>query len=88
VAVAQSGQPLKAGYTVKKVTDWRTARAVYQPRWNTVEFLESPLRESGVVGAALFNLPLNGKWSDLTALFHIFQGGDNLKLKLVELHPM
>ena len=47
------------------VTDWRTAQGGNPNRMQEVTWYEP--NESGIVGAVAFDLPLNGRWSDLTA---------------------
>ena len=46
------------------VTDWRTAQGGNPDRMQEVIWYKP--NESGLVGAVAFDLPLNGRWSDLT----------------------
>jgi hypothetical protein len=43
---------------------------------------------SGSVGQVWFDLPLNDRWSDVTARFTIRQDGDSLYLELDDVHVM
>jgi hypothetical protein len=53
-----------------KVTDWRTARGGnLKPTKYVKRYKPSSLKMMGAIG---FDLPLNGKWSDLTADFVFF----------------
>jgi hypothetical protein len=53
-----------------KVTNWRTAEGGNpKPNQFVVRYKPSDLKIAGAVG---FDLPLNGKWSDLTADFVFF----------------
>ncbi|HEV2695195.1 MAG TPA: hypothetical protein VG347_20040 [Verrucomicrobiae bacterium] len=53
------------------VTDWRTARGGNPAPVQYVTWYKPS--DSGFVGAVGFDLPLNRKWSDLTADFVIFE---------------
>jgi|CXWL01.1.fsa_nt_gi hypothetical protein len=52
------------------VTDWRTARGGNTEPWRSVTWYKS--NSSRLAGAVEFDLPLNGKWSDLSADFAFF----------------
>ena len=60
-----------------------------QPR-HYVEFFDEPIKIDGsnqkAVGEIWFDLPLNGKWSDLTATFEIRQDHTATVLVLNEVH--
>jgi len=58
------------------VTSWRTAKGGYPAPRHQVTWFEP--NDIGMVGVVVFDLPLNGKWSDLTAYFVYF---DNKKLE-------
>jgi hypothetical protein len=55
------------------VTDWRTARGGNPEPTRTVTWYKP--NSTGLVGAAAIDLPLNGRWSDLTADFVWFDTG-------------
>jgi hypothetical protein len=61
-----------------KVTDWRTAKdGNPKPRRKVIRYKPNGLK---MAGAVEFDLPLNGRWSDLTADFvyydkEVFQEG-------------
>jgi len=58
------------GETTFKVTDWRVASGGNpNPKKEVTRFEPSTL---GLLVAISFDLPLNGKWSDLTAEFVVF----------------
>jgi hypothetical protein len=64
------------------VTDWRTARGGNPKPLSTVTWYN--LNSVGLRGAVRFDLPINGKWSDLTADFVFFEndnGGYRLALE-------
>jgi len=58
------------------VSDWKTARGGYAAHKQKVIWYKQ--NSVGLAGAVEFDLPLNGKWSDLKADFVFF---DNKKLK-------
>ena len=53
------------------VTDWRTAKGGNPSPRHSVTWFEP--NSTGLVGVVQFDLPLNGKWSDLTADFVWFE---------------
>lgn len=56
------------------VTDWRTAQGGNPEPARGVEWYEP--NSVKMAGAVSFDLPLNGRWSDLTADFVFFEGND------------
>lgn len=42
----------------------------------------------GAVGIVQYDLPLNGKWSDVTALFDVLSADDLLELRLDDIHVL
>ena len=48
----------------------------------------SPPNASGCTGDVIFDLPLNGEWSDLTALFWIYNREGSLVLQLDDVHVL
>ena len=64
------------GITDFKVTDWRLAKdGKPNPRQRVIRYKPN---DTKLAGAVEFDLPLNGKWSDLTADFVFF---DNPKFR-------
>ena len=76
---------LYPGVTEFEVTDWKTARGGNpNPKQEIIWYKPN---ESRLAGAIAFDLPLNGKWSDLRADFVLFETDDSesLLLRLEEL---
>ena len=78
-----SVEPMRDGSTYK-VTPLETASGGPRPthevdRWGP---------DRGLVGEVWFDLPLNGKWSDLTATLGIRRDDDVLSLELHDIHVM
>lgn len=48
----------------------------------------NPPNASGFTGDVMYTLPLNGEWSDLTALFSIFSREGFLVLQLDDIHVL
>jgi hypothetical protein len=75
------------GVSVFAVSDWRTARRRNaEPKREVVWYKPTQVRMRGAVA---FDLPLNGRWSDLTADFVLFDGdkqNDGYILRLEEIH--
>jgi hypothetical protein len=73
------------GATDFVVTDWRTACGGNPEPLNTVRWFNP--NSVGLRGAVSFDLPLNGKWSDLTADFVFFENNDeSYSLHLEEIY--
>ena len=53
----------------------------------TVNRWEEP-NDVNCIGAVQYDLPIDGHWSDLTALFEIVQDGDWLALELDDVHVL
>ncbi|MGA9997156.1 MAG: hypothetical protein WBP93_17190 [Pyrinomonadaceae bacterium] len=59
-----------------------------KPR-HSVDWYDPELKEEGeVVGVVHFDLPINGVWSDLTAILNIEKGHDFLSLELEDIHVL
>jgi hypothetical protein len=75
------------GVSVFAVSDWRTARGGNaEPKREVVWYKPNTVRMRAAVA---FDLPLNGRWSDLTADFVLFEGdkrNDGYILRLEEIH--
>ena len=56
------------------VTNWRTAQGSNPEPARSVQWYEP--NSVKMAGAVSFDLPLNGRWSDLTADFVFFEGND------------
>lgn len=56
------------------VTDWKTAKLGNPFPEQKVEWYLQP---APLAGAVSYDLPLNGRWSDLTADFVLYQSGDD-----------
>jgi len=76
---------LYPGVSEFEVTDWRTAGGGNpEPKQEVVWYDPNSTK---LAGAVAFDLPLNGKWSDLTADFILFEthASEGFLLKLEEL---
>jgi hypothetical protein len=49
---------------------------------------DNPNRQSEYLGMAAFTLPLNGEWSDVTAMFDIVEADGGLVLELEDIHVL
>ena len=62
--------------------------------YKDIRLFDSPMKQSqhdlgvDVIGDVHYDLPLNGRWSDLTASFKILQGSDFLMLELNDIHVL
>jgi hypothetical protein len=75
------------GVTDFVVTDWRTALGGNPKPLKLVTWYKP--NSTGLRGAVRFDLPLNGKWSDLTADFVFFEHNDEgYSLALEEIWSM
>lgn len=74
--------------SIYRVTDMATASGATGsfPR-HEVDRLDRPATD-GRVASVWFDLPLNGRWSDLTATFVVRQLDESLVLELADLHVM
>jgi len=76
---------LYPGVTDFAVTDWRTAVGGNQDREQIIEWYD---QSSPIAGAISYDLPLNGRWSDLTADFVLYaRQDDGYILCLEEIRP-
>jgi hypothetical protein len=72
------------GVTDFVVTDWRTAHGGNPKPLSTVTWFNP--NSVGLRGAVSFDLPINGKWSDLTADFVFFENNnEGYRLALEEI---
>ncbi|MDE9449038.1 hypothetical protein J3R80_00965 [Aliiroseovarius sp. Z3] len=69
-----------------EVTSVDEAQGGPKPRWE-VEWFEQPGTD-GRVGEVSAELPLNGTWSDLTAIFEIYLRDDKYALVLNDIHVL
>jgi len=67
-----------------RITSFASAKGGPKPR-HRVERFETA-QEDGRIGYVLFDLPLNGQWSDLTATFGVYRYEDRVVLSLNEIH--
>jgi hypothetical protein len=75
------------GVTDFVVSDWRTASGGNPEPLKIVTWYQP--NSSNLRGAVRFDLPLNGKWSDLTADFVFFENNDSgYSLALEEISSM
>lgn len=56
------------------------------PRYEVVLLEHPATEEDAVIGEVWFDLPLNGRWSDLTATFEVCQKRGAVHLVLNEIH--
>ncbi len=80
-----SHDPMKDGSTYR-VTSCKSAtgRETHYQRINRYDSVDA----SSFAGDAMFDLPLNGAWSDLTALFWILSREGSLVLQLDDVHVL
>jgi len=67
-----------------RITSLASAKGGPEPR-HCVERFETA-RDDGRIGHVLFDLPLNGEWSDMTATFGVYRYEDSVVLSLNEIH--
>lgn len=77
--------PMKDGSTFR-VTSCKSATG-RENHYQDVNRLDVPAASS-FTGDVMFSLPLNGEWSDLTALFWILKAGGFLVLQLDDVHVL
>ena len=75
-----------------------TATAVHEGDnhkiYKDIRLFDSPVKQSqhhidvNIIGEVHYDLPLNGRWSDLTASFKILQESDFLMLELNDIHVL
>jgi len=87
------GLPLEEGATeIFKVTKRETAEADGSKIYKDIEYFDTPYQHETpgfmVIGYTWFDLPLNNKWSDLTAVMNILQSEEYITLELNEIHVM
>ena len=81
--------PMKDGSTFQ-VTSWETATRTPsspQKQYTAVEHYSLPA-VNGAMGYVHFDLPLNGSWSDLTAIFSFFNVEGFIVLQLDDVHVL
>ncbi|MBC7881931.1 MAG: hypothetical protein H7Y37_11430 [Anaerolineae bacterium] len=71
-----------------KVTALDSAVGDLKPRHEVTRYDQSDEPNSLIIGDIWFDLPLNGAWSDLTALFDIVLLEGTLVLQLHDIHVM
>jgi hypothetical protein len=79
-------EPLKDGAKFR-VTSIRS-NPVGNPMCEIEWYGDDPNKPQAYVGDIAFDLPLNEKWSDLTALFHIVEVDGELMLELGDIHVL
>lgn len=77
--------PMKDGSTFR-VTSWKTATGREKHYQDVVRY-DSPAADHSL-GDVHFDLPLNGEWSDLTAIFSFFNHAGFLVLQLDDVHVL
>ena len=83
-----SPTPYEDGQTFH-VTPLEEVRANDKKPTQDVQWLDSESDEPfPIVGYVWFDLPLNGDWSDLTAIFNIRTNGNGLVLELNDIHVL
>jgi hypothetical protein len=89
VANYGSIEPLKGGstYRVTSLTD-RSLTQHPNPYQNVWRYGDNAQRDKNHIGDVHFGLPLNGEWSDLTAIFNIVRLNDTLTLQLDDIHVL
>jgi hypothetical protein len=82
------GLPHEQGETKYVVTDWRTASG--KDRGGELDLYDKHVESGGYtqLGHAYYEVPLNGEWSDLSAVFRIVKYEDGAALLLEEIHVL
>jgi len=80
-------EPAATG-TSYRVTPLETAIGELSPRHEVDRFDDMPGGVVGLVGMVWFDLPLNGRWSDLTATFYGERRDATLVVELNDIHVM
>jgi len=78
---------LLVGYEPDHITPVEEAQIGELVPHHTVDRTE-PQAGSAVAGVVEFDLPMNGAWSDLTAIFWIMRHPEGLVLELYDIHVM
>lgn len=92
------GSRVSPDSSVWSITPWETATIDVQspePDWDVqpshdVHWSDEPNMDLDppLLGYVWFDLPVGGKWSDLTATFYILEIDDRLALELNDIHVM
>ncbi len=79
-------EPRKDGATFKvtSLKDNPEGEAFHGVEW----YGDDPNKPAEYLGVAAFTLPLNGEWSDVTAMFDIVEEGGGLVLELDDIHVL
>lgn len=76
---------------IYKITAINKAKLVDRnKRYQDVNYFEQPLdyteKKAQIIGNVIYDLPLNGEWSDLSATFYILKKEEYITLELDEIH--
>jgi hypothetical protein len=71
-------------FRVTSIKEKPTGKPYQEVDW----YGDDPDRPRQYLGMVLFNLPLNGEWSDVTAVFDIVEEDDHLALELDDIHVL
>ena len=79
-------EPREDGLTFKvtSIKDASEGKAFYDVKW----YGEDPNRPAEYLGMVAFTLPLNGEWSDDTAVFDIVEVDGEITLELDDIHVL
>jgi len=79
-------EPRKDGarFKVTSLKDNLEGKAFHEVEW----YGDDPNRPAEYLGMAAFTLPLNGEWSDVTAMFDIVEEDGELVLELDDIHVL
>jgi hypothetical protein len=82
------GLPHENGETKYIVTDWRSASGI--DSGGELDLYEKHVESGGhmQLGHAYYDMPLNGEWSDLSAVFRLVKLEDGAALLLEEIHVL
>jgi hypothetical protein len=87
--VAGYGAPVQLGRSTSRVTSPRSAAvAGLQPRHSVHWFPPHPGRDARLEASVSYDLPINGSWSDLTALFWVKRVPAGYALELEDIHVL
>ena len=84
--------PYEEGEAIYKVTNWKIAFADNKKHNKDLALYDHvknhKISDFKIIGDVHYDLPLNGEWSDLTAVFNILQADKYIILELTSIHVL